>query len=201
MQPAPPLLRASAVVAVLAAGSIIGCGGSGTKDGHAVARSDPPLLDLTGGVGDIRLGDPEAKVEREYGTEGNGFKVTFKNSGLVSGYYRLHHGRVLVTFDGVRVSELDVRTPYYRTKGGVGLGSTIPLGRCHTGPTGSCVHAWHGFLWDAWVRQGPCSCWVKVGRGERSLPVTTKSFMKPWFFIDVHHGHVARFFFASKFVD
>ena len=126
MQPAPPLLRASAVVALVAAGLIVGCGSSGTKDGHAVAKSDAPLLDLTGGVGDIRLGDREAKVEGEYGTEGSGFQVTFKNSGLLSGYYRLHHGRVLVTFDGGRVSELDVRTPYYRTKAGVGVGSTIP---------------------------------------------------------------------------
>jgi hypothetical protein len=35
----------------------------------------------------------------------------------------------------------------------------------------------------------------------QSLPVTTKNFMKPWFFVNVHRGRVARFFFAWKFVD
>jgi hypothetical protein len=127
--------------------------------------------------------------------------VTFRNDGSISGYYDLHHGRVLVTFDGRRVSELDVRTPYYRAKDGVGLCSRIPLGPCHKTATKPCEHRWQGFVWDAWVRETPCNCWVKVGRGGQSLPVTTKNFMKPWFFSNVRHGRVARFYFAWKFVD
>jgi len=201
MEAASKLLAASAVVMVaLVAALAAGCS-SGTKHGHVAAKSDPPLLELTGRVGNITLGEPKAKVESEYGTEGNGFHVTFQNAGAISGYYRLHHGRVLVTFDGGRVSEFDVRTAYYRTKHGVGVGSGIPLGPCHKTVTQPCEHRWHGFLWNAWIREKPCNCWVKVGRGARSLPVTTKNFLKPWFFINVHHGRVARFFFAWRFVD
>jgi hypothetical protein len=44
-------------------------------------------------------------------------------------------------------------------------------------------------------------CWVKVGRGARSLPATGDNFLKPWFFIYVDHGRVSRFYFALKFVD
>jgi hypothetical protein len=200
MQAASKLLAASAVVIVALVAALAGCS-SGTKHGDAAAKSDPPLLELTGRVGDITLGEPKAKVESEYGSEGNGFHVTFRNAGSISGYYRLHHGRVLVTFDGGRVSELDVRTPYYRTKGGVGLGSRIPLGRCHKTATKSCEHRWQGFIWDAWVRETPCNCWVKVGRGGQSLTVTTKNFLKPWFFINVRDDRVARFYFAWRFID
>jgi hypothetical protein len=200
-QAASKLLRASAVVMVaLIAALAAGCS-SCTKHGHAAAKSNPPLLELTGRVGNITLGEPKTKVESEYGTEGNGFHVTFRNTGSIAGYYRLHRGRVLVVFDGGRVSELDVRTPYYRTKGGVGVGSRIPLGPCRKTATKPCEHRWHGFVWDAWVRETPCNCWVKVGSGGRSLPVTTKNFMKPWFFINVRHGRVPRFYLAWKFVD
>jgi hypothetical protein len=44
------------------------------------------------------------------------------------------------------------------------------------------------------------SCWTKVGLGARSLTVTAKNFLKPWFFIDVRHGRVTSFYFASRFV-
>jgi hypothetical protein len=201
VQPASKLLAASAVVLVaLVAAVAAGCSTATTRT-HVAAKSDPPLLELTGRVGDIRLGEPKTTVESEYGTEGNGFHVTYRNAGAISGYYRLHHGRVLVGFDGERVSELDVRTPYYRTKDGVGIGSRIPLGPCRKTATKTCEHRWHGFLWNAWVRETPCNCWVKVGRGAQSRPVTTKNFMKPWFFVNVRHGRATRFFFAWKFVD
>jgi hypothetical protein len=42
---------------------------------------------------------------------------------------------------------------------------------------------------------------VKVGRGPQSLPATTDNFLKPWTFIDVRHGRVTSFYFASRFVD
>jgi hypothetical protein len=94
VQPASKLLTASAVVLVaLVAAFAAGCG-SGTKRSHVAAKSDPPLLELTGRVGDITLGEPKMKVENEYGTEGDGFHVTYRNAGAISGYYRLHHGRV-----------------------------------------------------------------------------------------------------------
>jgi len=150
--------------------------------------SDPPVLVPWRRIGDISLGASEANVKVEYGAQ--------PELG-----YQLHGGRVQVAFDGGRVSAIWFSTRYYRTKTGLGVGSRIPLGPCHRTPTNRCEHRWHGFVWNAWVREKPCSCWVKVGLGPRSLPATFKNFLKPWFFIDVRHGRVRSFYFASKFVD
>jgi hypothetical protein len=150
--------------------------------------SDPPSLVPWNRIGDISLGGYEVEVEAEYGPE------------PVAGY-RLHASRVLVAFDQGRVSEIRFSTPYYRTKQGFGVGSRIPLGPCHHTKENGCEHRWHGFVWNAWTREKPCSCWLKVGRGKRSLPATVDNFLKPWFFIEIHHGRVSGFYFALKFVD
>jgi hypothetical protein len=42
---------------------------------------------------------------------------------------------------------------------------------------------------------------VKVGLGARSQAVAAANFLKPWFFIYMRHGRVARFLFSQKFVD
>ena len=151
--------------------------------------SDPPLLVPWRRVGDISLGEPKKWVLRAYGAE--------PELG-----YRLHGGKVQVAFDGGgRVASIWFSTRYYRTKSGFGVGSRIPLGPCHRTPSSRCEHRWHGFVWNEWVREKPCGCWTKVGRGAQSLPVTVKNFLKPWFFIDVRDGRVSGFYFASRFVD
>jgi len=136
-----------------------------------------PVLIPWRGIGDIALGAPKTRVLREYGAQPS------------LGYFS-PGGRVQVGYEGGRVSSIWFSTPYYRTNGGFGVGSRIPRGR-----------NWHGFLWNAWAREKPCSCWVKVGRGPRSLPATTHNFLKPWTFIDVRHGRIVSFYFASRFVD
>ena len=103
--------------------------------------------------------------------------------------------------DRGRVSGIRFSTPYYRTKTGFGVGSRIPLGPCHRTKASRCERRWHGFVWNEWVREKPCNCWTKGGRGAQSLPVTFKNFLKPWFFIDMRHGRVSSFYFASRFVD
>ena len=138
---------------------------------------DPPVFVPWSRVGDIALGGFKEEVEAAYGPE-----PYFG--------YRLHGGRVYVGFDRGRVSEIRFSTPYYRTKSGFGVGSRVPPGKY-----------WRGFVWNAWVPENPCSCWVKVGRGPRSLPATTRNFLKPWFFIDVRRGRVSGFYFALRFVD
>ena len=158
---------------------------------------DTPVLVPWHRVGDISLGEPRSLVEADYGK----LNVTQRYGDHVQGYYLLHRTRVLVTFYGRRVGELGFSTPYYRTERGFGVGSRIPLGRCHKTATARCEHRWHGFVWNAWRRELPCNCWVKVGRGSRSLPATGKNFLKPWFFINIRHGRVASFYFALKFVD
>ena len=151
-------------------------------------RADPPVLVPWHKIGDIGLGDPKERVLRDYGKE--------PELG-----YRLHGGTVQVGFDGGRVTSIWFSTRYYRTKSGFGVGSRIPLGPCHRTKASRCEHRWHGFVWNLRLREKPCSCWVKVGRGRRSLPATTRNFLKPWFFIHLRRGRVSRFYFALKFVD
>jgi hypothetical protein len=154
------------------------------------SRKDPPLLIRWNRIGDIALGESRQRVEREYGSERKPL-----------GFYSLHNSRVFVTFDGGRVADFAFTTPYYRTRDGFGVGSAIPLGPCHRTGTDHCEHRWHGFVWNAWVRDKPCNCWVKVGLGAHSLHATTENFLKPWFFIYTQDGRATSFRFALKFVD
>jgi hypothetical protein len=151
-------------------------------------RADPPVLVPWHRIGDIALGGPRERVLREYGPQ--------PDLG-----YRLHGGRIQVAFDGGRVAAIWFSTRYYRTKTGFGVGSRIPLGPCHRTRSSRCEHRWHGFIWNRWVREKPCSCWVRVGLGPRSLPVTATNFLKPWFFINVHRTRVSSFYFALRFID
>ena len=153
------------------------------------------------GIGALRLDESRAEVAHDYDAAGHRFHVQVRGDGLVQGYYVLHRSRVFVTFRDGRVDELGFTTRFYRTWRGFGVGSRIPLGRCHRTKTTACEHRWHGFVWNAWVREKPCSCWVKVGNGKRSLPATTANFLKHWVFIDVRHGRVTRIFMAQRFVD
>jgi hypothetical protein len=186
-------------LALLALLAVPALGGCMSRSTHASAAStaDPPLLVPWSRIGDIALGESKTRVQHEYGSNGHGYHVFVGGQG----YYRLHGSKVWVTFDGGRVTELAFTTPYYRTKRRFGVGSTIPLGPCQRTARARCEHRWHGFVWNAWVREKPCNCWVKVGLGEHSLPATTTNFLKPWFFIYTRRGRVTRFYFALKFVD
>jgi hypothetical protein len=150
--------------------------------------SDPPIFVPWSRIGGISLADYKAEVEAEYGAE--------PRYG-----YRLHGSRVFVGYDRGRVDEIRFATPYYRAKNGFGVGSRIPLGPCHRTVGRPCLHLWHGFMWNLTLRGRPCRCWVKVGRGRRSLPATVDNFLKPWFFIYVDRGRISGFDFALKFVD
>jgi hypothetical protein len=189
-------LIAGLLVLVAAAGV-----GAAAKNGRAAparaSTGDPPLLVPWSRVGDITLGEPRRRVEQEYGSVGHGYHVLHGGQG----YYRLHGGVVGVDFQDGRVEEIRFAIRYYRTKSGFGVGSRIPLGPCHKTATYRCEHRWHGFVWNEWVREKSCGCWVKAGLGRRSLPPTVDNFLKPWFFIYIRHGRVDGFRFASKFVD
>ena len=128
-------------------------------------------------------------MEREYGRPGP------------FGAYRLHGSRVDVEFRDGRLNAIGFETPYYRMRSGFGVGSRIPLGPCHRTASDPCEHRWRGFVWNKWVREKPCGCWTKVGVGARSLPLTATNFLKPWFFVYMRHGRVARVYLALKFVD
>lgn len=196
---------ARAGVVLLLGGLLTACGTTNTtpptrrlKEG---ARSDPPIFVPWRRVGNVVLGEPRARVEREYGSAGHGYHVLSPFTNGVQGYYLLRGGPVGVGFQDGRVGEIRFASPYYRTKSGFGVGSRIPLGPCHKTATYRCEHRWHGFVWNEWVREKPCGCWTKVGLGARSLPLTLDNFLRPWFFIYIKRGRVDSFVLARKFVD
>jgi hypothetical protein len=184
-------------VAVAVVGTLLlfaaACGGSS-------ASSDPPVLVPWSRIGDIALGESKTRVQREFGGVGQGYRVIQRYGNTVQGAYRLHGTEVMVTFEGTRVNELDFVTPYYRTESGFGVGSAIPLGGCHKVKSGGCEHRWHGFVLHPKWKDSPCNCWIKVGLGANSLPVTG-TFLMPWFFIFTKHGRVAEFFFSLSYID
>ena len=91
---------------------------------------------------------------------------------------------------------------YYRTTTGFGVGSTIPLGRCHKTAQTPCEHRWHGFVFTPKYHDTPCACWIKVGTQRMSLPATATTFGKqPWFFIYTQRGRVTGFYFTLDFID
>jgi hypothetical protein len=150
-------------------------------------------------VGGISLGERRAVVYQGYGA--SNFHVLQRWGNNTQGYFRLHRSRLIVTFYGHHVGEIGFDTPYYRTKSGFGVGSRIPLGACHRTTTMTCEHRWHDFVYNAWNKGTPCQCWVKIGMGARSLPVTGRNFDNPWFFIYMKHGRATSFYLALKFVD
>jgi hypothetical protein len=151
---------------------------------------DFPIIVPWDGIGALRLDEPRAQVKRDYDAIGHRYHVTFRSDGVREGYYVLHKSRVFVAFQDGRVDSIDFTTPFYRRDDGFGVGSRMPMGG-----------HWEGFIWNGWNRDKPCSCWVKVGWEERSLPATPANFGKPWVFIDVRHGRVTRILLTSRFVD
>ena len=162
-------------------------------------RSDPSLLVPWNRVGDIALGAAKVRIEGEYGRA--------QHDGLGNLFYRLHGNKIFITYgdrfygDAGRIRSIDFTTPYYRTTTGFGVGSRIPLGPCHRTRADPCEHRWHGFIYGPYLKENRCSCWVKVGRGARSLPVTGLNFGKPWSFIYVKHGRVTGFYFSAHYID
>src|SRR5439155_18941402 len=77
------------VAAVVSSSASVGTGASRV--------TDPPLLVPWTRVGDIALGEPRTRLEREYGGPGHGYHPDL-------GYYRLHGSRVFVYFRDSRVN-------------------------------------------------------------------------------------------------
>jgi hypothetical protein len=145
--------------------------------GGTAKHTDPPVLVLWKRMGDVRLGELLEPYATEYGPARE---------------HRIHGGLIDVesNFDmSGRINWIYFTTPYYRTKRGFGVGSRFP-------------RAWRkAFLWNGIVKDKPCNCWVKVGRGARSLPASGTNFGKPWVIVDMSHGRVSGILMSSKYLD
>jgi hypothetical protein len=146
------------------------------------------------GIGSISLGESRQEVRHDYDEAGHRYHAP-------DGYYLLHRSRVYVDFRNGVVDDIGFTTRYYRTFDGFGVGSRIPLGPCYRTALKACEHRWHGFVWNAIVKARPCSCWVKVGDGARSLPATGANFEKHWTILSVRAGRVVRVYFSRRYVD
>jgi hypothetical protein len=191
--------RGSLAGVVVLIACAVGADGGAAAPARVAAGADPPIFVPWRTVGNITLGERRARVERRYGSAGHGYHVPFGNRD--QGYYLLHGSKVWVTFDRGRVAAIRFTSRYYRTREEFGVGSAIPLGRCHRTDRFRCEHRWHGFVWNEWNRDRPCTCWTKAGLGAESLPLTAANFLKPWFFINMRRGRVASFYFDLAFVD
>jgi len=136
----------AAVIVFLAAGCFSGAV-------LAASASDPPRIVPWTSIGGIWLGQSRIRVEYVYGS--------LRSAMSPGGYaeYRLHGGRLFITYLRDRVAGITTTSRYYRTSEGLGVGTRIPLGRCHR-VSGRCEYRWRGFtlvndgrIWIKQVRQ------------------------------------------------
>jgi hypothetical protein len=97
-------------------------------------------------IGQIRLNMPLEEVERHYGERPlNSLGITNYNVG--GRILRVRYWRA--KSNGFRVFSVSTRSAYYRTPVGVGVGTVIPLGRCHRTQFSPCQRRWHAFVYVA----------------------------------------------------
>ena len=163
--------------------------------------ADPPRLIPWRRIGDIYLGESKTRVDAEYDPAGNGFHVLQRYSDSVQGTYPVRGSSVLVTYTADRVRDIDFITPYYRTRSGFGIGSTIPLGPCHRVAGDPCEHQWRSFVFHRRWKDSRCDCWVKVGLGSKPVTPNGYRFKRHWFFIFTYRGRAAEFYFSANYSD
>jgi hypothetical protein len=87
-------------------------------------------------IGAVRIGEPEAEVMSRFGRPQRSGTIVTGKQRLNRAVYRIHGGSLWVFTDGGRVIGVGTSTPYYTTRGGVGVGTHV-----------SRVRAWPGVGW------------------------------------------------------
>jgi hypothetical protein len=128
----------------------------------AVGLSDRPSIVFNTSIGNARLGMSRNDVVGTYGIGRSEhfrhyFPVGVKYHGkvLVRTTYRIHRGKLIVSYVDGRVKMVETTSRYYRTASGVGVGTRIPRGPCHRDGYGGCQYRWRSFMYDecgrAWL--------------------------------------------------
>lgn len=111
----------------------------------APAAADPPRIVPWHTIGNVSLGMSKTRVEYAYG------RATQR-------VYGVEGGSMMVSYGSVGVYSISTTSARYRTPGGVGVGTRIPLGVCHhVARASGCEYRWRGFIYitgfgPAWVR-------------------------------------------------
>ncbi len=96
-------------------------------------ESPPPLTVLDRSIGGVSIGMTEPDVIKLFGAPSGTLKITL-GGGMTgrSVRYRVHGAPLLITYDSSgRVVSIEAYSPFFRTAGGIGPGSSLALvGRC-----------------------------------------------------------------------
>lgn len=126
MRPAP--VAAMALLALFGTAGAVGAR-------HSQQTQLSPTITPWHAVGGIGIGMVRAAVEYRYGTApGEGTVLVYTVPG----------GTLFVQYHHARVTDLETNSRFFRTEDGFGIGSTIPLGRCHR-IAGRCRYTWRSF--------------------------------------------------------
>ncbi|CAN5833697.1 hypothetical protein BH18ACT13_BH18ACT13_12560 [soil metagenome] len=118
-------------------------------------RSDSPRIVPWKAIGNVWLGSSRLRVEYVYGVRSVRPR---KPPEVYYARYRLHGGELRVGYTGESVTYVNTTSPYYRTKSGLGVGTKIPLGRCHRTEARRCEYRWNGFTLDGSGLSGSRRC-------------------------------------------
>jgi hypothetical protein len=137
----------------------LGC----TRETQApAAPDDPPQIVPWSSLGSVQLGSTVERVRSIYGKPLRRLTLYLpvgtryaSRVGTVESY-RVHGGRLVVSYvDGV-VKAIETDSRRYRTQDGIGVGASISRGPCRENEYDSCEYTWRSFWFDecgdAWVR-------------------------------------------------
>lgn len=106
------------VIVVAVGGRVVACG--------TIPDADPPLVVVGKAIGPVALGMARSDVVRAYGEPRSESAFTFPNGtpGRTD-RYRRHGASFVVIYGAGRVVWIETSSRYYRTAGGVGVGSRV----------------------------------------------------------------------------
>ena len=153
------LLLAAALAAVFALRSGRDHPAQGAKQTQGTAVHDPPTIVPGRSIGAVRLGMSEADVKKTYGDPQTVAPWTSRGKTGTTAIYFLHGGLAQVSYYQGRVIQVTSRSAYYKTAGGIGVGTSAPrisdgAGRKEALRTGELVqvgknrYVWRGLEFD-----------------------------------------------------
>jgi hypothetical protein len=107
-------------------------------DGARSSAVLPSTITPWHAIGGIGIGSSTAAIRYRYGREGKSGVIRFTRP----------DGTLDVSFNKGHVGVLTTTSPYFRTPTGIGVGSRIPLGPCHSVGGGNCTYLWQGFKYS-----------------------------------------------------